>query len=71
MSCNRIVHANCTQNTFSNSLLASARCHRLLAISSYHEEVALAPCGEAARRESPESYRKLYGEGSEQLRTKR
>jgi len=29
------------------------------------------PCGEAARRESPESYRKLYGEGSEQLRTKR
>ncbi len=28
------------------------------------------PCSEAARRENPESYRELYGKGSEQLRAK-
>ena len=34
------------------------------------ERLLKTPCSEAARRESPESYRELYGEESEQLRTK-
>jgi hypothetical protein len=39
-------------------------------MAEWQDRLLKTPCTEAARRESLEPYRELYGEGSEQLRTK-